>query len=388
MPYRSTVGDLLTGREYRAVELVDTSWSAVFDDADTLSGQFNLRTIDPRTRDRIWRDARSEAAPTKSYLACEWIAPSGAATMLAAGPIWTHSYSDDSGVLSINAAGMESYFDHRKLIPMLAANQGVEEVETLLNGSLALIAKRLVQQARTHTGGNVPIVFPADSILTGASVEREWPGYELSNLGEEIRQLSAADNGPEIQFVPRRRSDDPRFIEWVMTIGTPATRNQITQRGNPWLLDRTTKSGPISKADVTVDGTKMGDRAWAAGSGSGTGRVIALGEGNTLRGFGYPLLEVETRATDTVDQAGTLDAFAVESLAKASRPAETISLTVNASAFWRIAESARPGDMATLRIGPEHGYLNAGDHNVRILDIKGSGEYQLTISCAERSGDI
>lgn len=388
--YQWTVGDLLTGKEYRTVELDGPSWSAVFDDADTISGKFNLRTIDPHTGEPIWGAARSEAAVTKSYLACAWIANTGAETMLAAGPIWTHSYSDDIGVLTVNAAGMETYFDHRKLIPVLAAGQTVEDVETYLTANqLGLVAKRLVQQARSHTGGQVPVVFPTDAELGGAgeALERSWPGYELASVGEELRSLAAADDGPEIQFVPRRRADDPRYIEWVMRIGTPATGYQIRQRGNPWLLDRTTTSGPITKADVNVDGTRMGDRAWAAGSGMGTGREISLAESTQLRGFGYPLLEVEASATDTVIETDTLASFTAAELKTASRPAETISLEVNADAFWQIAESARPGDHATLRIGEGHGYLDAGDHAIRILDMSGGGD-TLTISCAERPGGI
>src|SRR5690606_18282859 len=103
---------------------------------------------------------------------------------IAAGPIWRRQYDKAQGTLDLAASGMWSYFDHRHIIPALAASQGVVDPVTgesindtiLTNLSYGTIAKRLVQQCRTWTGGNVPIVFQDDEAGT---YERTYLGATL-----------------------------------------------------------------------------------------------------------------------------------------------------------------------------------------------------------------
>lgn len=378
------VGDLRTGKISREVDLIESRWSADIGDAGTLEGSFPLRARKMSDGTPAWRWPRAESAPGKSFLAVSYINSAGDETFKAGGPIWTSEYDDSTGVLKIGAAALSSYFDHRKVVPVLAVGETASTATVTYTGAqLGLIAKRLVELAQSHTAGNLPIVLPDDADLGGAGADhsRTYPGYELGWVGERLQQLTDVIGGPEIQFVPRRKTSDPRYIEWVMRIGVEPTMI-LTSSGNPWTFDRRTPKTAVKEISVHTDASGLSFREWAAGEGEAEGRPIVYAEDQTLTDIGWPLLEGEVTATDSVSDLTTLNGHAAEELARSSRPSETWALTVARDARPSVGDYS-PGDWARVRIG-DHDYLEAGDYDMRILAISGDTTGDVKLAMVEK----
>lgn len=380
--YRFYVGDLRTGKITRPVDLTGGSWSTPLGDAGSLEGSFPLRSGE-------WKSARSDAAAGKAFLAVAYANAAGDETMLEAGPIWKSNYDDATGVLGISAAGLHSYFDHRKVLRVLAAGETASDVEEFYQGAqLGLIAKRLVQLAQTHTGGSLPIILPTDAEVggVGTAQERTYPGYELAWVGDKLKELSDVEGGIEIQFVPRRRTDDRRFIEWVMRIGVAPT-GLLTQSGRPWSWDMRVSKSDVRSLSVASDGTRMAFRQFAAGQGQAEGRPIAMVEDLTLiNGAGFALLEAETPATDNVDDPDLLPSYASAGLAFSQRPVESWTVSVSRDGMPTVGQ-LRPGDWASFVISG-HDYMPDGTYAMRILNIQGGDTDAVTLQLSERLGEF
>jgi hypothetical protein len=377
--YRYYVGDLRTGKITRPVALVDGSWSLPLGEPGSVEGSFPLRSGE-------WKTARSDTAPAKSFLAVAYENAAGDETMLEAGPIWKSDYDDSSGVIKFAASGLHSYFDHRKVLPVLAAGETAQDVsKTYEAANLALVAKRLVELAQSHVGGSLPIVLPSDAELGGAGTayEEVFPGYELSWVGDRIKQL--AEKGDfEIQFVPRRRTDDRRYIEWVMRIGSPATSGLLFQTGNPWTWDMRPEKHDVRSLGISTDATKMAFRQWAAGQGQAEGRPVAMAQDLTLVNAGFALVEGEVSATDTEDDP---QPFADAALAYSQRPIESWNASVSRDGKTITVGQLRPGDWARYWIA-DHAYLPDGKYEMRLLSIAGNTSDVVSLTLSERLGEL
>src|SRR5690606_21678978 len=127
------------------------------------------------------------------------------------------SYNADTSILTVKAAGLASLFDHRYVMGVVASGtEAAAWSATYSNLSLATIAKRLIQLAETHTGGNLPIVFQDDE--SGAHT-RTYNGFDLGTTWQRVSELMGVIDGPDISFEPRLRADR-LGIEWVMRTGT------------------------------------------------------------------------------------------------------------------------------------------------------------------------
>ena len=378
--YRWYVGDLRTGKIAREIDLIDYSWSAPFDDAGSLAGSFPLASGE-------WPTARSDTAAAKQFLAVAFEDTDGIERFLNGGPIWTTKYDDATAKLTIGAAGLGSYFDHRKVMAVLVAGQNpAESTVTYTGAQLSLIAKRLIELAQSHTGGDLPIVLPSDAELGGAGTKhtRTYPGYELGTVGDRVKQLTEVKGGPEIQFVPRRRGDDPRFIEWVMRVGTDSNSMMLTQQGPAWVFDRTVPKSPIASISVDSDGSAMATRAWAAGQGEGEGRPIVYANDPTLTNAGWPLLETEQSSTDTITEDTTLADYTAELLAASARPIETWAMSVDINGRPNLGQYAT-GDWMTVRV-KSHPFLPEGDYSMRALNLSGDTSNFVTVNLSPRLG--
>lgn len=380
--FRYSVGDLRTGKITRPVDLTGGSWTVPLGEPGSIEGSFPLRSGE-------WREARSDAAAGKAFLLVEYENAAGDRTALEAGPIWKSKYTDSSGVFGVSAAGLGSYFDHRKVIKALVAGEDPAEVAVTYTGKeLGLIAKRLVELSQSHTGGYLPIVLPDDADLGGAGTDhtRTYPGYELGWVGERLKQLSEVDGGPEIQFVPRRRSDDPRYIEWVMRIGVAENKMLLTQSGDPWQWDASVPKSDVREIDISSDGTKMAFRQWVAGQGEAEGRPIVKADALTLvTDAGFALLEGEVTATDSAD-IDTLPSYAKAAIDYSQRPIESWTVTVSRDGRPTVGQ-LRPGDWAVFVVR-DHVFLPDGSYSMRILSIAGGDSDAVTLTLSERLGEL
>lgn len=351
--YSWHVGTLRDGRLTTEVPVASSSWSLVMDDAGPL--QVVLPLADP---DVAALNPYLIAEPCRCFLAVSYIDSTGTETFLAGGPIWTHAYDDTSKQLTIGASGLWSYWDHRKVLPVLAAGVNPATVTTSMLSSLGTLAKQLVQLAQTHTAGSVPVVFPADETGTNA---RTYTGFSMTAVGQALRDLTGVQGGPEIQFVPRRTAADPRFIEWVMRVGT-TEQPLLSQAGDDWTWDASVPRSSVTGISVQRDGSAMATRVWEQGTGSDISTLYSQANDTTLTDAGFPLLELaDSTHTDVTVQA-TLDTYAAGLLARALRPVESWTVKVRRDDTPNVAQYA-VGDYVSIVIG---GYMRLGVPGVEV----------------------
>lgn len=269
MAGRFAAGDLRTGRILvKNVPAVSGSATVVLNAAGTISCDLKLPMVDPYTDVTV--PFINLIEPCRSFLAYiedildSFGLPTGTEKVINAGPIWTDSYDFDSKTLSLNAAGIASYWDYRYILPLLNDADPTDvptgHDSTWTGLSLRTIAKRAVQQAVSWTGGSVPIIFEADF---AGSNDRIYLGLELNRLGDKLKDLNNVIDGPDIQFRPQfKAGTDSTFIEWVMVTGNP----EIRQSGADHIWDMTTAFPTIQGAKLDRDGTAYMTDAYGIGS--------------------------------------------------------------------------------------------------------------------------
>ena len=350
-------GDLRTGLIHGEIDATGASWAQVLNDAGAID-QVTVPGAEIARLD-LWRMAPA----AKTFLAVEIDD-----RIVEAGPIWSRTYDWETDTLVLGAAGLWSLWDHRMVLKVLAAALQVRTGAdlgsvTLTGADLGEIARGLVALAMSHAGGSVPVVLPA--ARPGSARIETFPGYELPILGEQLRQLTQRQTAaPDIRFAPRRRSDDRRYIEWVMETGTAAAP-QLSQAGADWIFDTTVRRGPLLGLSLDEDATEMGFRGWETGNGSEAGMLMATAYVGTQVDAGWPLLEVE-RASSSVQEGLTLDGHAAQLVARSARPVQKWTVTAHMSAALEV----RAGDYAVVRTRG-HACLGTGSHRVRVAGKSG-----------------
>ncbi|MEV8029274.1 hypothetical protein [Cellulosimicrobium funkei] len=297
--------------------------------------------------------------------------------VLEAGPIWSHSYNDDTRVLTVRAAGLRSLWNRRVVMKVLATGEDPAKTSLAWSGlSLATIAKRLIQTAMAHTGGALPLDLPAD--VTGEN-ERTYPGYELANLGQRLDELEGVLDGPDLAFRPYL-AEDRKGIRWRMLAGNP----MLTQTGDDWSWDTSAARGSTTGLSIDRDATGLASRAWTSGDGVEQAMPIELVASTELTTAGFPLLEVsESRRTSA--NRSTLRSWGQASLAAASRPWMTWKFKARRDSYPLLGQY-QPGDWARIFVPGGHPYLRGllpeGSYRARILAVSGDQGDWVDITCA------
>ncbi|RBY82686.1 hypothetical protein [Blastococcus sp. TF02A-26] len=355
MTTRVLYGHLRTGRILGELSPTGCSWAQTLNGA----GSIDQVTVPNDVIERL--QLRQTVMGPRAFLAVEQDD-----RIQEAGPIWTFPYDWVRGQLTLGAAGLWSLFDYRKVIPVLAAGQRVQDpsADTTIAGTdLGGIARALVAQAMTHVGGDLPLVLP--EAAAGTRTET-FPGYKLLNVGQQLRELTQRETAaPDIRFPARRNPDDRRFLQWLMETGTEQTP-QLAQIGRDWVFDTTTRRSPVLGIGTEGDATVMGSRAWVTGNGSERDMLIATASNTTLLDAGYPPLEQE-ESRSSVEQQDTLDGHAANLRDRSARPVEVWKVTVHASA----ATEVRAGDYARVKTAG-HPWLGTGEHRLRIRKKTGN----------------
>jgi hypothetical protein len=373
MGVRFMVGDMLTGRRIQNVPVVSGSWSEVLNDAGDVSCTVSLK--DPAVQ-RL--GLRESAAEGKAFLAAL-----DGDTVLQAGPIWFHDYDGDTQQLTLTASGMWSYFDHRVLLPVLAGRNPTDATTdtrfsnivsddtdpgypwpTDTRKTLQGIALFYVAQAQTWTGGNVPVILPAE--VVGATNERWVKGSDLAYVGSRLADLTSVEGGPDIMFTPRLQSDR-QGVEWVMRIGTPTDPHLFSLQRQKFHIGNAKSS--VSKLQVRGDGTRMASQAFGSGGRTVDQALISVSTDSTLTDANYPLLEAVDSSHSDVSEIATMQGYSDEIVAQGKAPQKV----------WQFIHdlSQRPflgafnaGDFADVRVHAD-AYLSPGTHSMRVLTRAG-----------------
>lgn len=267
------------------------------------------------------------------------------------GIVWT-SDCDNGESVALGSADWWSYFDHRRVVPLLSsANPPVTEVASLDVAFTQVdqndIARQLVTLAQSHSGGDIGIV--ADAVNSGVLRDRTWHGYELADVGQALKQLSEVEGGPDILFTVAANLDNNGRPIRQMRIGNP----HLGQTGSPFVFE---SGANILSYRFPSDGTRMATRAYALGEGSERGAIIAATEDNDTIANGWPLLESDANYS-TVTEAATLQAHAVADRYAGRLPVVLPTLTVTGDGanrfgqrIWPAIGEYSPGDDALVAI--------------------------------------
>jgi len=371
---RFFIGDLLTGRRLQDLNVASGSWTNTLNAAGAISCTVSLR--DPVTRKLGLADL---AAVGKSFLAV-----AEGTTILNAGPLWVHDYDDDAQTLSFTAAGMWSYFDHRVLLPVLAGRLPTDPTTntrwtkvsvdpddpwpTDTSKSYQGMVRGLVAQAQAQTGGNVPVILPAE--IPGG-FERNYVGADVAWVGERIKQLTQVENGPDVRFPPRFTTDK-LGVEWPLLIGTP-TQPLLFSPIDVIFRPSAAKSS-VSNLKVNVDGTQLASRGFASGGRQSGESVAAVATDPTLPAAGYPALDAVDSTHQTISKDATVEGYANELVVRGRNPVQTWSLTHNVSQEPFLGTFSE-GDFASIRMH-DNPYIKEGHHRMRITQIGGDHKGQ------------
>ncbi len=294
------------------------------------------------------------------------------------GIIWASDYDSDTRVLELGCADFWSYFDHRKMLPVLtlpAAPSYVAGLSTVYTGlDQNTIARSLVTLAQSHTGGDIGIVV--DAALSGILRDRTYQGYDLVDVGEALRELAGVSNGPDVVFDVGTFDANGRPTR-LMRTGMP----KLGQQGSPHRFDA---GGNLLSYRWSSAAGVMATRAFAEGDGEERGTLFAVAEDASRYGDGWPLLETDDVFADVTVPA-TLQQHADTLLAGGKLPVVTPELRVRAELAPTLGEVS-VGDDAHMVIPAGDLLFSDGiELTVRILaievDIDDQGQETVKLIC-------
>lgn len=365
-------GDLRTGKVTDSLTATGATWVQAINRA----GQVDQITV-------AGAEVGAKELRTQCQAARSFVVADVDGVLQEGGPLWARGWDDNAQVLTLGAAGLWSLWDRRMVIPVLAANQAVQTTATVVaNASLGEIARWLVAQAMTHTGGAVPLVLP--SAEAGTHTETFY-GWQLLNLGDQLRQLTQRQAfAPDIRFRPRWVAGAAQlYVEWVMEVGTD-TQPLLTQTGDDWFLDASVPDSPVMSINTDEDGGAMGSRGWVTGNGMEADLLIGRSYDPALVDSGWPLLELE-ESRSTVGEQDTLDDYAEALVDRSSRPVETWSVKVNGA----VGRDILAGDYCRVTPSPTSAWLGKnGQAFMRVLKKSGSLGDPVTLTMYDVAGAV
>jgi len=357
-------GELRGGRITDTLDVTGCTWSQVGNDAGSIS-----QVVVPGHE--VAKKLKGVMFTARSFLAVDVDG-----RLQEAGPVWSLAWNDEAQTLTIGAAGLWSLFDHRKVLPALAAGQtvatGGDLGDTTFGGTdLGGIGQALVIQAWNWVGGDLPIVFPG---YNAGDRTETWYGWQLANVGDQLRQLTKrADNAPDIRFRPDYTADK-LSVQWFYEAGSEDAP-LLTQTGDDWYFDQTVEKSPVLNISTDEDGTQMGMRAWVTGNGSEADILMSTAYDPALIDAGWPLLEVD-EADSTITDPGTLDDHSANLLQRSARPPVAWKVVVQASA----AREVLAGHYARVIPKTDHAWLPAGETFLRVASKSGDLTHKVTLT--------
>jgi hypothetical protein len=296
-----------------------------------------------------------------------------------AGPYVAEDYNDGDDATTLSGGGLFKLLtDKRVLInPARATLAGVasQDADVLFgptgyvpviggtvpagnqNLSLHTIFKRILQTITTATGGDLPLVYPADIAGTSA---REYPGYDLAAAGQRLTELSQVENGPEFEFAPEFVDPSTRqYIRWNVRIGNPNLGNLTFP--HVWDQDKA-----LIGTGFTKDGGWRITRDFERGN--GMNRDLVLGFADTPVGVNPSdiLLESVGSSHTSASDTSVLNSWAKAAVAAGSTDAPILLHRVRVPGDDGFGNKTRSANLTEISNG-DNGLFVIKNHP-RILD--------------------
>lgn len=392
------VGEVRTGRRIAQIPVSGATWSTAHRGTGSINidiplGASEFKTLErvilagqypstglfpgvgayPASESAAWKAGdglRSEFLSAIEPARC-FMAVAEGDSIIEGGPIWPWSMAPGSTTLKVGASGMRSIFDHRRVMGVI--DSGFAAWQVIYSGmSLGTIAKRVVQLAMAHPGGDLPIVLPDDILaVDNDDHRRTYKGSELGTVLDRLNQLMSVLSGPDIAFDPRF-TVDRLGVEWVMRTGTEVDP-LLHQPGADHIWDFRVPRGGVKGIGIERDGSGMASRSWATGATTDLGPLMSRKDSPVLTANGFPLLEI-VEARTGVELQATLDGWASGNLAASARPMMAVTADVRTD-MPPLLGSYRPGDYASIWAPTDHPLLSMlwanGVQQVRIANIAG-----------------
>lgn len=342
------IADLRTNAILDEVPLSAVQYTEKLNDSGTFTGSWPLSVSEQRDAYTLTTPARNAVYALRD------------GTPMWGGPIWTRAYDSTTQTVSIGAGDFGSYFDHRKILPLLTGSGAsfIAPLSVTYSGvDQNQIARNLIALAASHTGGDIGITL--DTTASGTPRDRTYWGYELNGVMDVLKALAALEDGPDFMFTV------------AQGLGTARPR-RLLQLGNPRLGAVTTSNvweygGNLIAFGPASDGTGMATRTFGVGDGIEQAALIAYAENSQRYLDGWPLLEAETGYT-TVTDPSTLAGHASADLTAARLPIALHTMTVHRDLAPRLGEYV-VGDngQMVIPIGSDPYYRAGIDTQVRIV---------------------
>ena len=343
------VSDLRTNAPMAELPLEGVAPTKVLNGSGTASGSF---LVSPSLR----FDPYSATTPARTVL---YVYRDG--TPYWGGIIWTRRYDSAAGKVELSAGDWWTYFDHRKVLPLLPGSPTTLTVAGLRVTHSQVdqieIARSLVELAQTHTGGDIGVELDLPASDYEVLRDRTYEGFDLINVGEALRNLAAVNGGPDIMF-DTVGPDSSGRPQRRLRVGAP----RLGQAGSPHVLEA--GGGSLLSYTWPSDGSQMATRAYAVGEGMEFGQLIAVAETADRYAQGWPMLEADESHSTVTDDA-TL-------IAHAEATVETRGLPVALPTFMVTGDMAAqisPGD--DLRVVIRDGFFRQGiDTRMRCVQVE------------------
>ncbi len=248
-----------------------------------------------------------DKAPLRGLDLAHWLIPWRAGILitvdsqpLVMGPL-TVPPEIDRRAVSMTAGGPRSLLERRyATADDYMPGQGADLAES---------AWRLVQNAMDRRGGSLPIVHGSPDETISPGHERNYQGFNISNLstGHLLELLAGVIGGPQIRFDARWADDTHRRAEWAMRHGTKVSVD--IPQDMVLTVDTAAPRGRIAEPTVKTAWTPYA-KIYGTGAGEGAGTLIGIAENTDLMN-NLPLIEAvvsDTSSEDLDTLTGTIQA--------------------------------------------------------------------------------
>lgn len=365
------LADLLTGRRILPLPHTSAEWEMRLNDTDSLTVKVPLYASSGDVRiqylanDARLLDLRNSAAIGKTVMVAE---DDG---LMVGGVLMRRDYDADSGVLTLVASGMWSYFDHRTILPAKAMGKSLLKPDgspdpqydtSFKNVTWNTVARNLVEQAVSWPHSSVPVVL--EEAEAGTS-EVSYQAVDLNYVGEVLTNITQYQDGCDIGFFPTRTVDGLGY-EWHMKTGHPLLG------GETHYFSASAMQPGIASLAATDDGDRLASLQWFTSGKSADRTLVVSAYTDILEKAGAPVWENVDSSHSTVKREATLQSYANEAAGAYWRPVSSTEAKVHRGYLRSVNQT-----LANYSVGDYIRFTTRGDwyyvdgaHRRRITGIK------------------
>lgn len=277
--------------------------------------------------------------------------------------------SDDDGLHRVvfPGRGIESYFERRHVLPypywpLVDANgYPLLSRDTRITGvEYGTMMKRLYQQALTHPGAELPVIWEADRSGTR---QKEWSAVDGKPVQEAVEDISELLGGVEWDWVPT--VDQADRLTFSLVTGTDANPELSSAFWHTWQAGG--ESPDIRGLNVKISPEFMASTAIFTGGKEDDRVMVARATSLDLIIAGVPPIEAWDSSHSSVSNQSTLDGWAGKRIAEGQAPVQYWSFDVRADR----AHGLRHGDWCTVEVH-DHWLVPDGSYARRVVEVSGS----------------